>query len=179
MNFLEIFPEEKYKRMLAEIGPYRYQIFEKNETLPAEFVRALPIRNYNWVLVGTSSTISAYAFSHENLDIIIPAGEQLIVTRLLRYDDGQGKPHYNADDYLIFPTQAGHIFRLKRAHALDHFIEITNIAAMKTLAEAYRLPKEKSGLVQNYSENGASLHITLIEKPASNYVSRTPSDGKR
>lgn len=162
MSFLEFFSEKKYKEIVEEIGPNKYQIFEKGESLPGVFFQSLALQNYNWVLAGTSSTLSTYTFTDYKFKTTIPKGEQLIIQRLLRFDDSHGDPHYNADDYVIFPTQAGHVFRMQREKAGDHFIEITNLGGMKSLAEAFHLPKLKHGPIQNYNEDGASLPIKII-----------------
>jgi len=46
--------------------------------------------------------------------------------------------------------------------AEDHFIKITNLARLNTIAEAYHLPQEKSGPVEEYKKSGASLPIKII-----------------
>jgi len=165
MQFVKQFPEKSYFEMVQEIGSYNYQIFDKQESVPGNFTKELKIAKYNWVVAGTGATLSNYSFIEHGIDFTIPKGEQLIITRLLREDSASGELHFNADDYLIFPTKSGNIFRMKRNRAPDHFVQISNLAKIKTIADAYRLPKEKKGPIKNYFENGASLHIKLVEKP--------------
>ncbi len=161
---IQPFPKKSYEEILREIGGFNYQIFEKNEPIPGKFAGDLPFKTYNWVLAGTAGTLRNYSFINQGIDITIPKGELLIRTRLFRFDDSHGAPHYNADDYLIFPTLKGQVVRMKRNRAQDHFVKIVDLANIQSIAEAFHLPNDKKGPIRNYSENGASLPIKIIEK---------------
>ena len=173
MSHFEYFPEKKYQEILKEVGAYRYQVFDKNEKMPGDvFPIGMPFPTYTNILAGTGDTASDYTFTDCEPRFTLPKGAQLIVARLLRYDYNRGNPHYNADDYLIFLTQEGNVFRMKRSHAPDHFIRIIDLSQVKPIAEAFHLPDEKAGPVENYGSKGASLHIQLEELGQSPFISR-------
>ena len=162
---IERFSEKDYTEIINEVGSFRYSIFDQGESLPGNVLpKALPVHSYTPVLVGTGSTTSIYTFSEAQGHFIVPKGSCVIVQRLLRFDDTHGTPHFNADDFVIFPTQEGNIFRMKKDKAEDHFIKITNSAHLNSIAAAYHLPQEKSGPVEEYKKNGASLPIKIIGK---------------
>ena len=96
--------------------------------------------------------------------LVIPKNEQVIVVRLLRFDDMHGSPHYNADDQIIFPTIDGDIVRLARKDAPDHYIEIAEHTNISSIADAYKLPEFKFGSVDKYSEKGAKLQVELMPR---------------
>lgn len=158
------FSEKSYNKIKQEIGPLRYYIYEEGENIPGNiFSRVLTLQNYNCVVAGTGDTVESYAFvSNHQENIVIPKNEQIIVVRLLRFDNTHGDPHYNADDQIIFPIQDGRIFRISRRDAPDHYLKITATANITSVADAYRLPDIKYGPIQNYSEKGASLHIKFV-----------------
>ena len=55
MSYLEPFPEKKYQEILKEVGPFRYQIYDKGEILPGNvFSPNLPFTPYHSVLAGTA-----------------------------------------------------------------------------------------------------------------------------
>lgn len=162
-SILRPFPEKDYNRIIREVGIRRYCIYEENEKLPTDtFSRIMEIEQYNCVIAGTGCSAESYTFkSPMEGKIIVPKGEEIIVFRLLRYDNSHGDPHYNANDQLIFPTKKGNIFRLSRNDAPDHFLKITDKANMLSVAEAYKLPEHKHGPIEKYSEKGAKLYIEL------------------
>jgi hypothetical protein len=163
MNPLKIFPEENFKEIIEEIGPWNYRIYDKGERMPGPvFKRELEIAKYNCVVAGTGCTISDYTMIlPQEPEIVIPGGEPIMIIRLLRYDDGHGDPHYNANDQILFPAKSGTIYRLLRNDAPDHFIEIAANSNIASIAEAYNLPEEKSGPVVKYSAKGGKLHIDI------------------
>jgi len=166
-NIFKLFPAKNYKKVISSIGKYGYCIFEKEELLPGDiFRKELPFSNYNCVVGGTGTTLSNYVFTPEIVKeaqkIIIPKGEQVIVVRLLRFDDTHGEPHFNADDQMIFPTKEGHVFRFSRKDAPDHYLKISGDTNLLTVADAYKLPKTKHGPIEKYSEKGAKLHVEFL-----------------
>lgn len=164
-RIITLFPEKNYKRIVAEIGRFRYYIYEEEERLPEGiFSRPLALQDYNCVVAGSGDTATSYTLSAYP-NVIIPKGEQIVVVRLLRYDDSHGDPHYNADDQLIFPGQDGCIYRLPRKNAPDHYLGITATANITSVADAYKLPEDNYGPINKYSEKGASLHIEFLPPP--------------
>jgi hypothetical protein len=158
------FSEKNYTKIVNEIGSLHYYIYDEGEFIPGNiFSKALKIQNYNCVVAGTGDTTESYIFeTRGNENIVIPKNEQVIVVRLLRLDYAHGEPHYNADDQIIFPVHDGRIFRVTRRDAPDHYLKITATANIASVADAYRLPDIKYGPIQNYTENGASLHIKFV-----------------
>lgn len=160
---LKLFVEKKYREIVKEIGKFRYRIFEKGETVPGDIYKNLSgIDTYNCAVVGTGDTISICSIElPEGEQFVIPKGEQVIVARLLRSDGSHGNPHYNADDQLIFPTMKGNIYRvpIKPWDTPDHIIP--KDVNTTSIADAYKLPAEKSGPVDKYYERGAKLHVAL------------------
>ena len=164
MKKIKLFPEKSYNQIIDEVGSYRYAIYGENEPIPGDiFSRILRIQNYNCVIAGTGSTASLCNLKiHPDTQITIPQNSPVIIVRLLRLDKTHDEKHYNADDQTIFPTTDGHVFRLPRNDAPDHFLKIADTANMITLADAYRLPEKKAGPIEKYSEKGAKLHINLV-----------------
>lgn len=162
----KLFPEKRYKEIVKEVGAYQYHIYDKDELVPGGiFYKELNIQNYNCVVAGTGSTLSMYSVQIDPVQkIVIPKNEQVIVVRLLRFDDKHGAPHYNADDQIIFPTVAGDIVRLSRKDAPDHYVEIAQHANISSIADAYKLPNNKSGSVDKYAEKGAKLQVKLMPR---------------
>jgi hypothetical protein len=160
---LKIFPEKGYKEILQEVGKFRYAIYDKGETVPGDvFRRTLAIEQYNCVVAGTGSTVSLCALSlPENKQVVIPQNSPVVVVRLLRKDDKHGVVHYNADDQIIFPTEEGNIFRLARKDAPDHYLAIAAVSYTMPVADAFKLPLDKSGPIDKYSARGAKLHLNL------------------
>ena len=159
----KIFPEDGYKEILKEVGSFRYAIYDKHEIVPVEiFSRALSIESYSCVVAGTGSTVSLCSLTlPAGNQIVIPQHSPVVVVRLLREDKRHGVLHYNADDQIIFPTIEGNILRIARKDAPDHFLEIAGRAEIGSIAQAYRLPDEKSGPIEKYSAKGAKLHVDL------------------
>ena len=157
-------PEKNYNKIIKEIGNFRYYIYNEGEPVPGDiFSRTLALQNYKCVVAGTGDTRESYTFENNyQQEILIPKGEQIVVVRLLRYDDSHGDPHYNADDQLIFPIQDGRVFRVSRNDVQDHYLKITATANMLSVADAFKLPTAKYGPVEKYSEKGASLHIEIV-----------------
>ena len=163
-KILELFPEKKYKEIRREVGNYKYCIYEKGEVPPGGiFNRELDIQNYNCVVAASGSTLSLCTINLPlDKQVVIPKDEQVLIVRLLRYDDSHGKPHYNANDQIIFPTIEGNILWLARNDTPDHYLEIVGCTNMFTIADAYNLPTEKSGPIDKYSARGARLHVELL-----------------
>ena len=163
MSVFKIFPEKKYKEIVESIGRFKYFLYEKAEILPGGFFSQISrLSDYTCVLAGTGATTGTCTLRLLGTEeIIIPKNEQVIVFRLLRYDDSHGEPHFNANDQIIFPTQKGNILRLARKDVPDHYIKISAESNMRTIAEAYKLPEEKSGPIEQYVESGARLHVDL------------------
>jgi hypothetical protein len=169
MKPLKIFPEKNFKEIIEEVGPWHYCIYDKDEQMPGSiFKKQLDIQEFNCVIAGTGCTASSYRVSFDKLsgiekpEIIIPGGSPIMVVRLLRKDDRHGEVHYNADDQLFFPTKSGDIYRLWRKDAPDHFVNITANSNIRSIAEAYNLPEQKSGPIKKYSAKGAKLHVDAI-----------------
>jgi len=161
-SIFRVFPEKEYKEIISEIGPFHYCIYEKGERLPGNVLpSALPFQDYNCVVAGSGSTLSLCTLKFHQEKITIPIGAQVIVTRLLRFDNTHGEPHYNANDQLIFPTTSGNIFRLARNDAPDHYKRIINSTNMLSIADAYQLQESKYGHIAKYGEKGAKLHLEL------------------
>ncbi|MDD4893981.1 MAG: hypothetical protein PHW54_01535 [Candidatus Omnitrophica bacterium] len=169
-KIFKLFPENRYKEIVREVGIYQYCIYDKDESVPGGiFNKELNIQNYNCVVAGTGSTLSMYSVQIDPVQkIIIPKGEQVIVVRLLRLDDKHGSPHYNADDQIIFPTIDGNIVRLARKDAPDHYIEIAKHTNISNIVDAYKLPEFKFGSVDKYSEKGAKLQVELMPRKDKN-----------
>ena len=163
-RILKIFPEKYFKEIIKEVGPWNYHIYDKGDPLPGQLLkRELDIAKYNCVVAGTGCTLADYSIIFQNqAEIVVPAGEPIMVFRLLRYDDQHGEPHYNANDQLIFPTKSGNFYRLPRKDAPDHFIKISANSTVSSIADAYNLPQEKSGPVEQYSARGAKLHVDIV-----------------
>jgi len=158
---LKLFLEEKYREIIRELGKFRYRIFNKGEKVPGNIFKNLSgINTYNCAVLGTGNTIGICSVQLPwGEQIVIPQGEQVIVARLFRSDGSHGNPHYNADDQLIFPATAGHIFRLARNDAPDHYLEIAKHTNIMSIADAYKLPTENTGPVDKYCERGATVPI--------------------
>jgi hypothetical protein len=163
-KIFRLFSEKNYKEIVKEIGINRYGIFQEGDVVPGDILKEpLPFKNYNCVVAGTGTTLEFCVINtnYEN-QIEIPENSQVIDVRLLRFDDKHGEPHYNADDLIIFPTSSGDILKLHRKDAPDHYIEIAKAAGIQGLADAYKLPRDKSGETSGYHERGAHLHFPLI-----------------
>lgn len=160
----KVVDENDYKNIVQEIGSYQYHIYDQGELMPGSiFGKIVKLKNYNCVLAGTSVTATAYTIEGDYQDkITVPARAQIVVVRLLRYDTTHGEPHYNADDQLIFPAKSGDIYRFSRKDAPDHYLGISGDAKILSIADAYKLPIDKSGPVVKYSERGAELHVDLL-----------------
>lgn len=160
---LKVFSEKSYTQIINEVGSFRYAIYNQGETVPGDiFSRVLGIEHYNCVVAGTGSTLSLCTLTLPySKQVVIPQNSPVIVVRLLRADNTHNELHYNADDQIIFPTAEGHIFRLPRKDAPDHYITIAGTANMLPIADAYQLPEQKSGPIAQYSARGAKLHIDL------------------
>ena len=163
---IEPIPDENYKEILKAVGPFNYSIFGKGESLPGNILpKNLPFEMYTPLLVGTGATTSNYTFYEAKDRFTILKGTPVILQRVLRLDKSHGDLHYNADDSVIFETEEGNIFRMKKDKALDHFVKITNSAKLNTIAEAYHLPKQKNGTVEEYKNSGAALPIKISRWP--------------
>lgn len=90
---------------------------------------------------------------------MIPKGSQIFVGRFLKYDTGHGEYHYNAYDQIIFPTKEGNIFSFSRNDAPDHYLKLSETGGVLNIAEAYKLPVNRSGTIEEYNERGASIHV--------------------
>jgi hypothetical protein len=163
---LKLFDEKRYKEMVSEVGKNRYSIFYEGEATPGSIFKMIQnLSDYNCVIAGTASTTSSYQIDMNGMpDVTIPKSSPIMVVRLLRYDNSHGIPHYNADDQFIFPSTDGHVWRVTRNDAPDHFIGLAATSNLIKIADAYNLPSEKSGFITQYKQNGASLHIEIKAK---------------
>jgi len=159
------FDEKKYKEIVSEVGLSRYQIYMKGEQLPGSlFDRINYVQNFSHVVAGTGSTIGDFLITPiQQSGLVIPKDSQVAVVRFLRQDDSHGELHYNADDIAIFPDKKGDIYCFHRKDSPDHFISISENTHITSVADAYKLPLEPSGTIEQYKENGASLHIEVEE----------------
>ena len=166
---IKLYPALSYDKLISEIGPYHYQIFEKNDLLPDEvFKNQLSIPQYNCVLACSGTTTADYNISLATNDgyqqisnIIVPKGHEIMVVRLLRHCEHDGTPHFNADDQVIFPATNGNIYRLSRNDSPDHYITLAGNAGIQDIASAYNLPNDKYGPIDRYSHKGANLHVNI------------------
>jgi hypothetical protein len=158
---LKAFPEKKYSEIVSEIGEFRYGLFSPNEALPGDiFSKVTGLEECRYVLAATGATVSDFVISEiKGNDFIIPKSSQVFVGRFLKYDTSHGEPHFNAYDQIVFPTKEGNIFSFARNDAPDHFLEITELSLTRTLSEAYKLPKNKSGTIEEYKNSGASIYV--------------------
>ncbi|MBP9855294.1 MAG: hypothetical protein KBD53_10560 [Candidatus Omnitrophica bacterium] len=61
---LKSFPEKYYKEIISEIGPYRYQLFSKEESLPGNlFSKINGLEDCGYVVAGTGATSANYVIS--------------------------------------------------------------------------------------------------------------------
>ncbi len=166
---IKLYPEPSYNKLISDIGPYHYQIFEENDPLPDEVFRnQLSIPQYNCILACSGTTTADYNISLATNDgyqqisnIIVPKGHEIMVVRLLRHCEHDGTPHFNADDQVIFPATNGNIYRLSRNDSPDHYITLAGNAGIQDIASAYNLPNDKYGPIDRYSHKGANLHVNI------------------
>lgn len=167
---IKSYPESSYTKILTEVNPYYYRIYDKNDPVPDEiFKRQLNITQYNFVVACSGTTTSDYHIALATTDglkevgggIVIPKGCDITVIRLLRHCEHDGTPHFNADDQIIFPAVNGNVYRLNRKDAPDHYIALSGNAGIQDIASAYNLPDDKHGPIKQYSYKGASLHVKL------------------
>jgi hypothetical protein len=166
---MKLYPESSYTKVINDIGPYHYQIFEENDALPDEvFKNQLSILQYNCVFACSGATTADYHISLETTDgyqdignITVPKGHNILVVRLLRHCEHDGTPHFNADDQVIFPATNGNVYRLSRNDAPDHYVALVRNAGIQDVASAYNLPDDKYGHIDHYSYKGASLHVEI------------------
>lgn len=59
----------------------------------------------------------------------------------------------------MFPTKGGNIFSFARNDPPDHFLELSELSYTRNLSEAYRLPQNKTGTIEEYKNSGASIYI--------------------
>jgi hypothetical protein len=158
---LKPFPEKHYSEIISEIGQFRYGLFSPDEALPGNiFSKVNGLEDCRYVLAGTGATVSDFVISAiEGNNLIIPKGSQVFVGRFLKYDASHGQPHFNAYDQIVFPTKGGNIFSFARNDAPDHFLEISELSHTRTLSEAYKLPRNKSGTIEEYKNSGASIYV--------------------
>jgi len=154
----KLFSEQKYTKILKEVGRSSYKIWEPTEPIVSELVPNFKKYQFMGVCMGTSSTLS--------LDITyqgykIPKGSEIIVQRVFRECQHGGTPHLNADDKVFFPIKNGNIMQLSRNDAPDHYVKITTLGGLGGIAAAYHLPHEKAGPINQYSENGALVPIKI------------------
>lgn len=160
----KIWSEQKYKKILEEIGKGNYKIFEPQDSFIPYLYKGLPERFYDrfvgvCLASGTSTYVSNVDFACE--DIKIARGAQVIVWRTLRYCEHDGCPHLNADDNITFPDDKGNVWKISRNDAPDHYIRIATWAGLGHIAEAYHLPQDKQGTYSEYIENGAEVPIRM------------------
>lgn len=160
----KLWSEQKYTRIVKEIGEGNYQIFEPQDPfvsyLYQDFPGQFPHR-FMGVCLATSATIATSTVDFVCEDIKIARGSQVIDWRTFRYCEHDGYPHLNADDNIIFPDHKGNIWKISKNDAPDHYINIATWAGLNYIAEAYHLPCEKQGPYSKYVENGATVPIRI------------------
>lgn len=172
MPSLKHFSDKSYASIMQWVGTGRYQIVDQYKDLPKGIFSQQPAwESPNFVVAASGTTLCNYSFSYSAIsqsverdtqNIVVPKDSEIIVVRFLRYDATHGpSPHYNADDQIIFPTKQGDIYRMSRKDARDHYLTIAENSTVADIARAYKLPRKKSGLINTYTENGASLPIEL------------------
>ena len=62
---------------------------------------------------------------------------------------------------MFFAHKTGRIGRVARKDSEDHYKEIAKFGGVEHIAEAFHLPKEKSGPISQYVENGALVPIRI------------------
>jgi hypothetical protein len=166
---IKLYPEASYRKILTEVNPYYYRIFEQSDTMPDDiFKKQLSIPQYSLVVACSGTTVADYHLSlatrygfQEMGGIVIPKGYDITIVRLLRHCEHDGTPHFNADDQIIFPASDGNVYRLSRNDAPDHYMALSTNAGIKDVASAYNLPDDKFGPIAQYSHKGATLHVEL------------------
>ena len=172
MAILAPVPEQDYLRVLAEVGSWQYRVWNQDDVAP-ELVhfRQPEADQFSRVVAATGATAHDYHFScmrqdasgqHVAETIVIPRGEQIAVVRFLCLHEGDGDPHFNAYDQIVFPTRRGDVFRMSRRDAPDHYISIADNSRTTSVADAYMLPHNNMGPVQDYGSRGASLQIRIV-----------------
>ncbi|MFA5155807.1 MAG: hypothetical protein WC532_00225 [Candidatus Omnitrophota bacterium] len=146
-----------FKYFVEQMGPANYEIFNSEEPMP--FVVAQPPYRGFYTCISTSATIDIKTVSYRNLELAPDA--PVVVMRNMRYCDHNDKPHLNSDDTVFFAHKSGRIGRVVRKDAEDHYKEIAKIGGLEHIAEAFHLPKETSGPISQYVENGASVPIRI------------------
>lgn len=168
-SLIKIYPESSYTKIVSEINPYYYRIFEENDQMPDEiFETQLNIPLYNLVVACSGTTMADYHISlatkggiQEIDSIVIPKGCDIMVVRLVRHCEHDGTPHFNADDQIIFPGADGNVYRVSRKDAPDHYIALSTSAGIQDIASAYNLPADKYGPIKQFRHKGARLHVEL------------------
>jgi len=172
MQSLKPFSDKTYDSIMQWVGTGWYQIVDQYKDLPKGIFSQQPAwESANFVVAASGTTLCDYSFSYnatsqsvkrDTQSIVVPKDSEIVIVRFLRYDDTHGpSPHYNADDQIFFPTKQGDIYRMSREDARDHYLAIAENSTVADIAGAYKLPKKKSGRINTYTENGASLPIKL------------------
>lgn len=167
MKKIKPFSEKSFSHLIDIIGSYQYHIYEPSEMLPdGLFKEQLNFPDYNCAFVCTGTTTNDYQIELATIDgteslesILVPKDQNILVVRLLRRCEHDGHPHYNADDQIIFPTANGCIYRLSRKDAPDHYVELSENASCQSVAEAFALPEEDSGPIDDYKAKGAEIYV--------------------
>lgn len=149
--------EKIFKYLVDEVGPANYMIFDHGAPMP--FVRVNPSYNAVYTCCSTSATIDIQTVSYRGLELAPDA--PILVMRNMGYCEHDGKLHLNSDDNVFFAHKSGRIGRVARSDAEDHYKEVSKFSGLGHIAEAYHLPKEKSGPINQYVENGALVPIRI------------------
>jgi len=158
---LKPFPEKDYTEIISAVGSFRYELFSQGESLPGNIFSKIPgPEEYQYVLAGKGATVADYIICDiQDKNLVIPKDSQVFVGRFLKYDTSHGEPHYNAYDQIIFPTKGGNILSFARNDAPDHYLTLSESSGISSVAQAYKLPVNKTGAIEEYNESGASIYV--------------------
>jgi len=152
------FEPEKYKNILKEVGEYRYKHFESGDPFLEVILDNPPLELESVIAATSAAPTPGYEYEH----VPVAAGKQFVLLRLLRRCAHNGTEHYNADDQIIFPDESGNYWRDTRKDSSDHYNRIIDESGeIRNVAEAYGLPREKEGAVENYIPDNASLRFRI------------------
>jgi len=159
---LKVVSSRKIDKIIKDIGPDRYRIYFHGNI--SDSLTPLTNKISEITLVACSGTTADYHYKDSERTLTIPSDSQVILIRSLRLCDHDGNAHYNADDSIIFPTEAGSYLRIPRAESPDHYIGLAKVSGSLSIADAYRLPTQDKGPIAKYTENGALWPIEFYLK---------------
>lgn len=146
-----------FKYFVDRVGPANYEILYHDAPIPT--IEVYPPYKGAYICVSTSAGLHIETVSYRGLELAPSA--PIFVMRNIRYCEHDGKPHLNSDDNVFFAHKSGRIGRVARKDAEDHYREISTFGGLGHIAEALHLPKEQSGPISQYVENGALVPIRI------------------